>query len=116
MFRFSSSNSISKKLVQLVSAITAGAVLFVLLITTINDVITAHIQARAHLDILAEMAARNSAPAIMFSDKMEAEDALTALQAHRQVLHAELLNKDGQLFASYSGSDTRKGTLVRITA
>lgn len=112
MFRFSSSNSISKKLVQLVSAITAGAVLFVLLITTINDVITAHIQARAHLDILAEMAARNSAPAIMFSDKMEAEDALTALQAHRQVLHAELLNKDGQLFASYSGSDARKGTLA----
>lgn len=112
MFRFSSSNSISKKLVQLVSAITAGAVLFVLLITTINDVITAHIQARAHLDILAEMAARNSAPAIMFSDKMAAEDALTALQAHRQVLHAELLNKDGRSFASYSGSDARKITLA----
>lgn len=112
MFRFSSSNSISKKLVQLVSIITAGAVFFVLLITTVNDVITAHIQARAHLDILAEMAARNSAPAIMFSDKMAAEDALTALQAHRQVLHAELFNKDGRSFASYAGADAKRGAIA----
>ncbi len=107
MFRFSGNNSISKKLVKLVSFIAAGAVLVVLLISTMNDVVTARIEARSHLHVLAEMAALNSASAVMFADKAAAEDTLSALQAHNQILHAELFDKSGQLFASYTRGDHR---------
>lgn len=105
MFRFSSGNSISKKLVKLVSIIVGIAVLTVMLISTVVDAFNEYAETKRHLNVLVQIAAHNSASAIMFGDKAAAESTLSALQVYPQVQHAVINGKDGRIFASYRRPD-----------
>jgi diguanylate cyclase (GGDEF)-like protein/PAS domain S-box-containing protein len=81
---------------------TAGVVVFVaFLISTFNDANSARTSARNDLTTLADVIAQNSASAIIFDDVGAATETLDALEADNSILSANILNKQGDIFASY---------------
>ncbi|MDR3669601.1 MAG: CHASE sensor domain-containing protein [Holophaga sp.] len=57
--------------------------------------------AHRELQILAEVVGEGSAAAIEFRDPAEAERLLSALRAHRHITDAAILDRQGQVLASY---------------
>jgi len=88
---------------MLISTLTAGTAVFVaLLVSSINDVFISRNFTKNQLVILADVIARNSASAIIFKDGKEAADTLAALQANKNIIYADILNNNHQVFVSYT--------------
>jgi diguanylate cyclase (GGDEF)-like protein/PAS domain S-box-containing protein len=95
------SNSISKKLMLLVSA-TAGVVVFLaFVISTFNDAKSSSKLAEESFKTLADVVAHNIASAIIFDDLGAAKETLESLEADNAVLHVDVLDGEGNIFASY---------------
>ncbi len=101
MLRFLANYSIGKKLILLVSATAGLSVIIVLLISSVNDVISARTTADKQLNILAEVIALNSASAIIFNDTAGAYETLSALQVNNSVLRADVLDNQNKVFSTY---------------
>ena len=101
MLRFLAKYSIGKKLILLVSATAGLSVIIVLLISSVNDVISARATADKQLNILAEVIALNSASAIIFNDTEGAYETLSALQVNNSVLRADVLDNQNKVFSTY---------------
>jgi diguanylate cyclase (GGDEF)-like protein/PAS domain S-box-containing protein len=105
VLKFLASYSISKKLMLLVSA-TAGVVVFVaFIISTVNDAKSSGALAKESLTTLADVVAHNVASAIIFDDLGTANETLEALKADSAVLHVDVLDEEGAIFASYFNPD-----------
>src|SRR5688500_7502483 len=57
----------------------------------------------ADTNVLAGIIGENAVPSLLFNDDEGAKATLAALRAQPDVLAAHLFDKDGRLFASYSG-------------
>ena len=110
MLKFFIKGSVSKKL-MLITTITAGTAVFVaLLVSSINDIFISRETSENQLMVLADVVARNSASAIIFNDYKEAAETLSALQANKNIVYAELVDKNQSIIASY----TRHGESAHI--
>lgn len=116
MLRLLADQSIKKKLMFVV-AMTAGiVVLIAFLFSTINDANSARDVAQKDLITLADVVARNSASAITFDDAVAAKETLDALQADSSILTANILDKQGNKFASYVNSHHEKNSWLHTLA
>lgn len=104
MLGFLANYSIRKKLMLLVSATAGLVVLVAFVISTINDAKSASESAEEGLITLADVVARNIASAIIFDDVGAAKETLEALQADSAVLQAEVLDGNGDIFASFTNA------------
>ena len=96
MFKFDASESISKKLILLVSLTAWAAIVLGLLVTTVNDIISTRQASETQINMLANVLARNSAPAILFNDAKAAKETLSAIDRNDIINRAEILNHNGQ--------------------
>lgn len=114
MLRLLADQSIKKKLMFVV-AMTAGiVVLITFLFSTINDANSAREVANKDLVTLADVVARNSASAITFDDAIAAKETLDALQADSSILTADILDKQGNQFASYVNNNHEKNSWLHM--
>ena len=104
MFKFDASESISKKLILLVSLTAWAAIVLGLLVTTVNDIISTRQASETQINMLANVLARNSAPAILFNDAKAAKETLSAIDRNDIIDRAEILNQNGQVFASFTNT------------
>jgi len=116
VLRLLADQSIKKKLMFVV-AMTAGiVVLITFLFSTINDANSARESANKDLVTLADVVARNSASAITFDDAIAAKETLDALQADSSILTADILDKQGNQFASYVNNNHEKSSWLHTLA
>ncbi len=101
MLRFSRANSISKKLILLVSAVSMAAVFVALLVSTLSDIVSTRESAKSQMHMLADVLARNSRSAILFQDKNTAVETLSAIKDHNIVYRVEIVRNGNEVFASY---------------
>ncbi|MFM9835300.1 MAG: EAL domain-containing protein [Methylophilaceae bacterium] len=104
MFKFDASESISKKLILLVSLTAWAAIVLGLFVTTVNDLISTRQASETQVSMLANVLARNSASAILFNDAKAAKETLSAIDKNDIINRVEIINKDGFVFASYTNS------------
>ena len=101
---------------MLIATATAGAAVFVvLLVSTLNYAIAVRQTTQNQLVVLADVIARNSASAIIFDDTKAANETLSALQANKHILYAEILNINHQKMASYVKLGTNSSQLEQST-
>ena len=101
---------------MLIATATAGVAVFVvLLVSTLNYAIAVRQTTQNQLVVLADVIARNSASAIIFDDTKAANETLSALQANKHILYAEILNINHQKMASYVKLGTNSSQLEQST-
>ena len=101
---------------MLIATVTAGAAVFVaLLVSTLNYAIALRQTTQNQLVVLADVIARNSASAIIFDDAKAANETLSALQANKNILYAEILNINHQKMATYVKLGTKSSQLEQST-
>jgi len=98
------STSIQKKLLRVIMLV-AGAVLFLTSAAFfVYEYITYRDITKRELQILGQITASNSAAALYFENKTEANELLKALKAQKHLVAACLFDKNGKLFVSYPQS------------
>jgi len=93
--------SIRKKIVLLITAITACALLLASAAIIYNSRALFVIRLQKDMSILAELTAMNSAAAIMFEEQKGAGKMLANLQSDHSIMSAALYKVDGELLSYY---------------
>ena len=104
MFKIAVNESISKKLILLVSITAWLAILLGLLVTTVNDIIATRHASLVQVTMLAKALAHNSASAVLFNDVQAAKQTLSAVDNNDIVSRVEILNENRVVFASFTNS------------
>jgi signal transduction histidine kinase/CheY-like chemotaxis protein/HPt (histidine-containing phosphotransfer) domain-containing protein len=103
--------SIKNKLMTII-LLTSGTVLFIVsLAFFMNEVVTFRQGLRQELGALADIVAKNTAVAVVFSDRQSAKETLEGLSVRPYILGAFIVTNDGGLFADYISSKTREKRL-----
>ena len=68
---------------------------------------------KSELRTYSEIIARNSTAPLLFNDRTAADETLKSFQDHRQIISAYILDANGAIFARYTGSEARNGTLAK---
>ena len=102
MLKIVASESISKKLILLVSFTVWLAVMLGLLVTTVNDVVATRHASRVQVTMLANVLAHNSVSAVLFNDANAAKETLSAIDKSDIINRVEILNKKGEVFTSFT--------------
>ena len=94
--------SVRRKVILLVLATTAAALLFAAVGLVIYDLRAYERQWSNDLITQAEVLARASAPALAFNDRQTATGDLSVMKVRPRVLAAAIYTRDGELFATYT--------------
>ncbi|BHH82004.1 response regulator [Desulforhopalus sp. 52FAK] len=91
-----------KNKLSLIVLVTSGLLIAVMLTgVTIEKVFSYRAKSQNHSMILAEIIGENSTAALSFSDKVTAQEILSALKAESDVLEVALYSSDESLFARF---------------
>lgn len=93
--------SISKKLILLVSVTSWVAIIAGLLVSTVNDVVSTRVSAKSQITMLADVLARNSVSAVVFNDVKTANETLSAIEGNNIVNSVEIVDDNHKVFAAY---------------
>lgn len=102
---------IRRKLVLLTMLASGGALLLAGLALIASDLLRFRREAERDLTSLADVVARNSGAAVLFSDVAAAEDTLSALKARPSIAAAAIYSEDGSLLAVYRREDSPRHPL-----
>lgn len=95
---------IQKKLTLLIATTSVAMLLLSCVMLVTYDLVTLKRDMTQDLSIKAKIIGINSAAALTFKDAKAAQETLSALSAEPAILGACIYNKEGRIFASYSGS------------
>ena len=93
--------SLRRKLILVIMAAAGLTLLMAVAGFLMVEVVNFRRSTQRELQILAEVLGEGSAAAIEFRDPAEAERVLSALEAHRHITDAVILDRRGQVLASY---------------
>ena len=97
-------SSLSQKL-TIVSVLSTGSALFLVYIAFALTSVFSHTEDESkQLSILAGVIGTNSVTALLFADRRQAEQTLSALKVKPTIALAALFDREGQLFARYAPS------------
>src|SRR4051812_4099572 len=95
---------IRRKLMSIILGTTGAALLLTGMAFFFYEVFTFKQSIAAHLSTLAQVLANNSTAALVFKNKDDAAEVLSALKAETHVVAACLYDERGKLFATYPRS------------
>ncbi len=101
-------NSISTKLLLLITAITATALLLSGVATIYSGRTLLMERLLKDTAVLAELTSMNSSAAIMFEEKRGAKQMLENLRSEPSIMTAALYKADGELLSHYIRKDTKQ--------
>ncbi|MYN02000.1 response regulator [Pseudoduganella sp. DS3] len=97
-------SGLSQKL-TIISVLTTGCALLLVFLAFAVTSIHAHTsEERKQLTSLADVIGANSVASLLYADRPTAEQALAALAVKGDITRAALFDREGQLFASYTGA------------
>ncbi len=94
-------SSLNKKLTIISFLSTGTALLFVFVAFTVTSVVNHRKAEGMQLSSFAGVIGTNSVAALMFNDRTQAHNTLSALKAKEEISIAALFDRNGQLFAKY---------------
>ena len=109
---FLSNISIAQKLRRIILLISGIVLIFASLTYVAIEFFSYRKVLVDHLSVLSEVIATNSVAALAFDDPHTAQKLLISLRTEPSITSASLFQSNGKLFASYSGSSSRKKRLT----
>lgn len=94
-------SSLNKKLTIISFLSTGTALLFVFVAFTVTSVLNHRKDEGMQLSSFAGVIGTNSVDALMFNDRTQAQNTLSALKAKEEISSAALFDRQGKLFAQY---------------
>ena len=94
-------SSLNKKLTIISFLSTGTALLFVFVAFTVTSVLNHRKDEGMQLSSFAGVIGTNSVDALMFNDRTQAQNTLSALKAKEEISSAVLFDRNGKLFAQY---------------
>ena len=110
-------SSLNKKLTIISFLSTGTALLFVFIAFTVTSVLNHRKDEGMQLSSFAGVIGTNSVDALMFNDRTQAQNTLSALKAKDDISAAALFDRKGQLFAQYpppGREQTPGGQVMRL--
>ena len=105
MFRAFRDAPLKRKLMLIVMSASGVVVMAAFLAFAISEAFTYRKSLRREISALGEIVGINTAAAVMFHDRLAAEETLSALRANPHIVATYLLAKDGTVFATYIAMD-----------